>query len=190
MGRAAVSGARTTRHVALFRGINVGRAKRIAMTELRALLESFGYSGVRTLLNSGNVTFDGVAKPATWHARRIRAAVAETLGVDSLVIVKSAAEVSAALAANPLLDVASDHSRLLLAFTSEPADLAAVQALGELASGNESFAVGEHAAYLWCGDGILESPLATRLLKVLDKTGTTRNLATVLKIAALLEAAR
>jgi hypothetical protein len=36
-----------TRSVALFRGINVGKAKRIAMAELRALLESLGYGSCR-----------------------------------------------------------------------------------------------------------------------------------------------
>ena len=43
-----------TRHVALLRGINVGRAKRIAMADLRALVEGLGFGEVRTLLNSGN----------------------------------------------------------------------------------------------------------------------------------------
>jgi len=43
--------------VALLRGINVGKAKRIAMADLRALIEGLGYTDVRTLLNSGNVVF-------------------------------------------------------------------------------------------------------------------------------------
>ena len=49
--------------VALFRGVNVGRAKRIAVAELRALLESLGYGGVRTLQNRGNAVFDAPAEP-------------------------------------------------------------------------------------------------------------------------------
>ena len=47
-----------TRFVALFRGINVGKAKRIAMADLRKLLESMDYTGVATLLNSGNAVFE------------------------------------------------------------------------------------------------------------------------------------
>ena len=47
-----------TRCIAFLRGINVGRAKRIAMADLRALIEGLGFSEVRTLLNSGNVVFD------------------------------------------------------------------------------------------------------------------------------------
>ena len=39
----------TTRWVALLRGINVGRNKRIAMADVRAMLESLGNADVRTL---------------------------------------------------------------------------------------------------------------------------------------------
>jgi uncharacterized protein (DUF1697 family) len=45
------------RQEALIRGINLGRAKRVAMADLRALVEGLGYGDVRTLLNSGNVVF-------------------------------------------------------------------------------------------------------------------------------------
>ena len=41
--------------IALLRGVNVGRAKRVAMADLRSLLEGLGCTEVRTLLNSGNV---------------------------------------------------------------------------------------------------------------------------------------
>ena len=38
------------RYVALLRGINVGRNKRIPMADLRELLTSLGYTDVKTLL--------------------------------------------------------------------------------------------------------------------------------------------
>ncbi len=44
-------------HAALLRGTNVGRAKRLAMPDLKALFEQLGSRDVRTLLNSGNVAF-------------------------------------------------------------------------------------------------------------------------------------
>ena len=90
------------RYVALFRGINVGKAKRIAMADLRALLVKLGYSRVATLLNSGNVVFSGDAQPAARHGVRIRAAVANKLGVDALVIVKSRKAIADMLAENGL----------------------------------------------------------------------------------------
>ena len=72
-----------TRFVALFRGINVGKAKRIAMADLRALLTGMGYTDVQTLLNSGNATFHSPSSSAAKHATRIRVAVAQVLGVDA-----------------------------------------------------------------------------------------------------------
>ena len=86
------------RYVALFRGINVGRAKRIAMADLRALLGKLGYADVATLLNSGNAVFTANAEPAATHARRIREAVHTQLGVDAFVIVKSDKEVAGIVA--------------------------------------------------------------------------------------------
>jgi uncharacterized protein (DUF1697 family) len=53
--------------IALLRGINVGKAKRVAMEDLRALVESLGYGDVRTVLASGNVVYtstDPVARAA------------------------------------------------------------------------------------------------------------------------------
>lgn len=178
-----------SRYVALFRGINVGKAKRIAMGDLRALLEKLGYSEVRTLLNSGNAVFTADATPAEKIAQHIRAAVAKKLGVDAMVIVKSARDVSGIIAGNTLAEVATDHSRLLVAMSN---DAKAIAALGKFASrkwGEERMHVGKHAAYLWCAHGILESKVAAALLTELKDAGTTRNWATLNRIHALMEEA-
>jgi uncharacterized protein (DUF1697 family) len=67
-------------HVALLRGINVGKAKRVGMADLRALVEGLGYRDVRTLLNSGNVVF-AVPKSARGEpAARIETAIARSSG--------------------------------------------------------------------------------------------------------------
>jgi uncharacterized protein (DUF1697 family) len=174
------------RYVALFRGINVGKAKRVAMADLRALLAKLGYSRVATLLNSGNVVFSADAQPAARHGDRIRAAVAHELGVDALVIVKPQKAIAAMLAENSLLGVATDHSRLLVAVTVTARALAGVRGLARQDWGDERLQVGKHAAYLWCANGILESKVATGLLKGLEGAGTTRNWATLNRIHALM----
>jgi uncharacterized protein (DUF1697 family) len=176
-----------TKFVALFRGINVGKAKRIAMADLRALLESLGYGGVRTLLNSGNAVFSAPDAPQARHAQAIQEAVRSQLGVDALVVVKSAKDMAAVVAGNPLIEHADDASRLLVALTSHAQALAAVDSLAQADWGPEKLHVGQHAAYVWCANGILESKLAVALLKELAAGGTTRNWATVEKIHALLQ---
>ena len=49
------------RNIALLRGINLGSKRRVAMADLRALLEALGYTDVRTVLASGNAIFTGLA---------------------------------------------------------------------------------------------------------------------------------
>ena len=174
------------RYVALFRGINVGKAKRIAMADLRTLLGKLGYADVQTLLNSGNAVFTGASEAATKHADRIRQAVLKKTGVDALVIVKSARDMAGVIAGNELDKIAGDHSRLLVALTNESKALASVKALALAEWGDERIHVGKHAAYLWCANGILESKAVGALLKGLDGAGTTRNWATINKIHALM----
>ena len=174
------------RYVALFRGINVGKAKRIAMADLRTLLEKLGYTGVKTLLNSGNAVFTSGSGTTAAHAKRIHDAVAKQLGVDARVIVKSAQEVAGIMAGNALGKIASDHSRLLVAMTDDARVLAAIGTLASRPWGAEKVHVGKHAAYVWCADGILESQALTAVLKALEGGGTTRNWATLGKIHDLL----
>lgn len=177
------------RYVALFRGINVGKAKRIAMADLRTLLGKLGYEDARTLLNSGNAVFSADSQPADRIAARIRAQVAKKLGVDALVIVKSAAEVTGILAGNALAKVATDGSRLLVAMAQDSKAIAALKKIARQEWGDEQVHVGKHAAYLWCANGILESKAAVALLSDLEGIGTTRNWSTLNKIHALMDGA-
>lgn len=176
------------RYVALFRGINVGKAKRIAMADLRALLEELGFSNVGTLLNSGNALFSAPATPAGRLAARIHAAVAKELGVEARVIVKSADDVAAMVKGNRLEAHCSDDSRLLVAMTGDAGELAAARAVARDDWGDERVHLGKHAAYVWCARGILESAALAALSKSLGGAATTRNWATLRKIHALLSA--
>lgn len=172
--------------VALLRGVNVGKAKRVPMAELRALLGDLGYTGVATLLNSGNAVFDATKGSPATHAADIAGAIASKLHVDVPVIVKSAEELASIVDDNTLAPEASDHSRLLVAFVQDPVDLQPLVAGTEpWVVAPERFLVGRSAAYLHCANGILESKAATALLGKAGKAATTRNWATVLKLKAL-----
>src|SRR5436190_7440489 len=176
-----------TRYVALFRGINIGRAKRIAMGDLRRLIEGLGFGNVATLLNSGNVVFDAPDERPADIASRIRSSVAKKLGVDAFVVVKTAKDVAAVIAGNQLGKHTGDPSRLLVAVTTDAASLAKLAPLVKTQWKDESVHVGKHAAYVWCPNGSLESKVAVALLKGLEEKGTTRNWATIEKIDALLK---
>lgn len=176
------------RYVALLRGINVGKAKRLAMADLRALMADLGFANVRTLLNSGNAVFDARAGSADAHAKRLRAAILERAGVDCEVIVKTAADLAAAIAEHPLRAHADDDARMLAMFTQSASTLAELKPLQAGDWAPEAFAVGEHAAWLWCANGVIESRVAKAVAKVLKERGTARNRATLEKLQAMVQA--
>ena len=171
--------------VALLRGINVGRARRVPMADLRALLCGLGYKRVATLLNSGNAVFRAQRGTAAKHSANIAAAISTQLNVEVPVIVKSASELAAIVSENPIKAKAEEYSRFLVAFAQDTKALSSLAAIQSLVAPSERFAVGKNAAYLLCAAGILESKAWQALLGKAGKSATTRNWATVLKLQAL-----
>jgi len=170
--------------VALLRGINVGKAKRVAMADLRTLLEELGYGEVRTLLNSGNAVFSS-ADAVSDAPRRIEGAIQERLGVTCRVMVVGGASLEVIARENPLQEVGNNPSRLMVAFPGSRADLAKLRPLLKQSWGAERLAVGATAAYLWIPDGVIQSQLSKAVDRAMGDGVTTRNWATVLKLAAM-----
>ncbi|KQV53822.1 MULTISPECIES: DUF1697 domain-containing protein [unclassified Duganella] len=174
------------RLIALLRGINVGRAKRVAMADLRKVLSDMGYSDVRTLLNSGNVVFDCDTADAADSALHIEEALVLKLGVPAKVTVIEAAQLAEIVKENSLQHVADDHSRLLVAVLNKPEeDRSKLEPLARQRWQPEAFALGRHAAYIWCPDGVLASRAAAAMGKALGDAVTSRNWSTISKLHAM-----
>ncbi len=150
-------------YVALLRGVNVGKAKRVPMAELRDVLAGLGCTDVTTLLNSGNAVFKSAARSPAGCAARIARALAERFEFDVPVVVKSARELAAIVAGNPLRFTEADHSSLLVAFVQDAGQLARLRRLDSLVVPPEQYAVGSHGAYLLCASGLLESKAGCRV---------------------------
>lgn len=172
------------RYIALLRGVNVGRAKRIAMADLRKLVESLGYTGVRSLLNSGNVVFDAPVPPLE-AARAIEEAMVLRLGVAARVFVLGRDAMAAIIDDNPLLHLADDHARLFAFVLTGEAQRAIAACLCERGWEPEVLALGRHAVYVWCPEGLLDSAAAAALGKGLGDGTTSRNWHTMTKLHAL-----
>jgi uncharacterized protein (DUF1697 family) len=173
------------RQVALLRGINVGGKKKVAMADLRALVEGLGHTDVVTYINSGNVVFTSGASGAGRAdlETAIEQAIEAELGLEVAVMVRTHDELAAAADANPFPDAVP--ARLLLSFLREaPADgsFAAAEAVE---SGADEFRVDGTTVYLHCPDGIGRSKLAEALSKPKLGVATSRNLATVRKLVEL-----
>jgi uncharacterized protein (DUF1697 family) len=181
-------GPRLPRYVALLRGVNNIGSRRVAMADLRALFERLGFREVSTLLNSGNVVFSDPTGGRGDVGARIERALAARLRLSAAVIVLSAAEVVASVRRNPLADVATNPSHLLVIALRAPSERKRLRPLLERRWAPEALALGRRVAWLWCARGVAKSPLWTAVDRALVRTGTARNLATMTKLMAVVRA--
>jgi uncharacterized protein (DUF1697 family) len=173
------------RYVALVRGINVGRAKRVAMADLRKLVSDLGFADVRSLLNSGNIVFSAAQLAPAKAAAAIENALVLKLGVAARVMVLSSTELAAIVSDNSLLALADDHARLMVFVIADPSLREHVAVLCQGDGGAGVMALGRHAAYVWCPTGVLDSAPAAEIGKLLGDATTARNWHTVTKLHRL-----
>jgi uncharacterized protein (DUF1697 family) len=166
------------RAVALLRGINVGKGKRIAMEDLRAVASSLGWTDVSTLLATGNLFFTSPRGTPATLAAALEKALVRDAGLSSRVVVLSASQVETVLREQPFGAKADNPSRLIAGAYIDESARAALLPLTKKDWGRGAFALGTHAAYMWCPDGILESPLVEAVAKAAQDTLTSRNWAT------------
>ena len=173
------------RLVVLLRGINLGPANRVAMADLRALLEDLGYEDVSTHLQSGNAVVTAAATPAA-VAKAVEKAMADRLGVDVAAVVRRGGELARIVAADRLGDVADDPAKRMVIFLPAKASRSALRALEREDFGDERLEAAGREVYAWCPGGIGRSPLMTAIGKTeLGRTGTARNWRTVTRLAEM-----
>ena len=174
-----------TQYVALLRGINVGKNKRVPMAELRDLLTELGYENPATLLNSGNAVFDATGS-TTEIQSALETGIAKRFGFEVDVVIRSIKQIDAVLKLNPLEEVASDDSMYVVAFLSDKPDAKAAKALQAEDWKPEQLVIKGGELYAWCPNKINDSPLLKAAGKAkLSDHMTVRNWRTVHKIAEL-----
>jgi uncharacterized protein (DUF1697 family) len=175
----------TTTQIALLRGINVGRNKRLPMGRLRELLGELGYADVRTHLQSGNAILTSGKRPDR-VAREIAQGIEREFGFDVEVVVRTRDELDAVIAGNPMPEHTDQPAKLLVAFLSAAPKAERVKKLdpAEFAPDEIHFS-GRHA-YLWYPKGVIDAKIGpTFWEKHVGVSATTRNWTTVTKLASL-----
>jgi uncharacterized protein (DUF1697 family) len=163
----------------LLRGINVGKGNRLAMADLRAVLEGLGCEDVTTYLNSGNAL---VTADPDGLAERVETA----LPLPVRVVVFTAGEVAEAVAGCPWPDRAHTSPKLVhvgyLDRQPSPAELALLGAR----HGDDEVAAGPRVLYLSYANTSVRSPLERAFARAkLDVVMTTRNWTTATKLVEL-----
>src|SRR5262249_14511756 len=93
------------RYAVLLRGINVGGNKKIAMADLRRLLEKLGFSEVSTLLQSGNAIVTSQLSAAK-AASVCEKGIEDAFGMSVRCLVLTGAQLRAVIDAHPMAGVA------------------------------------------------------------------------------------
>jgi uncharacterized protein (DUF1697 family) len=171
------------RVAALLRGVNIGPNKRIAMADLRAIVESLGHTDAETYLQSGNVVFTPKRR-AKDLAAPLSAAIREATGHDVPVVVRTGEELARIVDANPYS--VDDPTKVVVAFLADEVDLGDL-ALGDLSSYlPDELTIAGRDLYVSVPNGQGRSKLMEALTKrSLPTTLTVRNWRTVEALAEL-----
>ena len=158
----------------------------IAMNALRERGESLGLSEVRTLLQSGNLTFKSTGVAAKLE-KRFEAATKKRFDREVAFMVRSATEWKTLITANPFPSEAEkDPSHLVVLCLKDIPTVGALEALKKAIVGREYLEARGRELYLVYPDGIGNSKLTNAVIdRRLGTIGTGRNWNTVRKIAIL-----
>lgn len=169
------------------RGVNLGPTRRLSMPELREVLGSAGYPGVRTYLQSGNLVLDADDRPDQL-AERLQNVIEQSFGLQTAVVVRTENELRSVIDANPFPEAAAaDPTKVHVTFLEPMPPPAVWDAVVTDSFQPDVFEVGEGVVYLHLPDGMARTKLPGSLERATpDSTSTTRNWRTVTKLAEML----
>jgi len=163
-------------YIALLRAVNVGGTGKLPMVELKAMCESLGFQSVRTYIASGNAVFHSKKSEPQVKAA-LEQALAVYAGKPVGVLVRTAAEMAAVLAANPFPKMPGNYTHAIF-LDAAPLAGALAAVTGQV---NEVLHLGTREVYVYYADGAGQSKLKIPCAK----TGTARNMNTVAKLAEM-----
>ncbi len=174
------------RHVALLRGINVGGKHALPMKDLAAMFEGAGCADVGTYIQSGNVVFSASAAVARKVPELVEGAIVKRFRFAAPVQTRSADELRAIVAENPLLEKGADPATLAVVFLAQKPSPKQVAALDPNRSPGDTFVVSDREIYLRCPNGFARSKLTNAWLDTtLATISTSRNWRTTTKLLEL-----
>ena len=134
---------------AFLRAINDGPGRVVKMNVLRQTFESLGFSGVATLLASGNVVSETRAKDVGMLERKIERRLKQTLGYNVPVFIRTHAELKKIAALEFLEDSEIHGADLNIILLADDLDERSKAELGSLTTPTDGFRVHGREVYWW-----------------------------------------
>lgn len=174
--------ARARRYVLLLRGINVGGHNKVPMADLREIVAGIGCTDVTTYIQSGNVIASSMLAARTL-ASRLESALGQRFGFRPRTMVRTRAEITKVLAANPFAD--QDPSKVHVGFlTSAPGKKSTMPSTME-SGPDRAIIIGAHV-YLYYPNGVGRTEMTRApMWREINDICTVRSLRTVTKLAEM-----
>ena len=176
-----------TVYIVLFRG--VGGKTQLPTARLRAALGEAGFENVSTYINSGNAVLRSSLSRAE-TAKRIAELVDREFGFTKDIHLVTRAEWAKIIAQNPFEGIAKVPKFLHAAVLGGVPEKAKIESIESVAAEGEGFIVIGKVAYLHTPSGLGTSKMAEKFDRTIGVPNTARNWNTVLKLAALADAAQ
>jgi uncharacterized protein (DUF1697 family) len=171
-------------YAALLRAVNLGARNRLAMADLRRVVEEAGGEDVQTYVQSGNVVFRSPAGSALLE-RSLTEGI-RGLGVETVVMLRTAKQLGQLVANNPFVKAGADPAKLHVAFLAGRPDADGARRLRKGAFAPEELALATGAVYLHMPSGYGRAKLGNAFIeKELGVPATTRNWRTACTLAEL-----
>jgi uncharacterized protein (DUF1697 family) len=156
------------------------------MEDLRAMLESLGFSGVQTYVQSGNVVFRTDARDMARLVKRIEQTFESTFGFHSDVLLRTAAEMLGVIAQNPFEGRGIEPAKLLVWFLEKDPTPECREKFSHIPISPEEAHLGVREIYIYYPNGMGRSKLPmAKIERALTCTGTGRNWNTVEKLTEM-----
>ena len=166
-----------TSYVALLRGVNLVGKSTLRMADLRAIAEELGLKGARTFIASGNLLFTS-SKAEEKLRQALEKRLREHMSKDVRVMLRTAKEMAAVVAANPFPEVPGNSVLAFFLNDPPPSNLSDTVRNCD----DERVEPGVREVYVAYGEkGIGRS----RIRIPAAEAGTGRNMNTVAKLAEL-----
>jgi len=176
-----------TVYAALLRGVNVGGVK-LGMSDLRRVAAAAGCVEPRTFIQSGNLVFSTARRDAEKVGGELRSALKAELGLDIAVIMRTKAELAAAIDANPFLKAGGNPASQSVAFFADDVDPALLADIDLTKYEPEAARVHKREVYFNLPKGTGHSPMLKDIGRRKGLTiGTMRNWRTTLAVLAMMD---
>jgi uncharacterized protein (DUF1697 family) len=168
-------------HAVFLRGVNLAAKRRVSNDKLREVLEGLGLEEASGFRTSGNAVFTAGRESEAKLTQRIEAGLADALGFDVTVFLRTAKELKAIAAQEPFPPkvVAKSKGKLQVSILPRKPTAAKQKEVLAMATDQDPLAFGERELYWLPSGGLMDSDLdMTKLDKVIGPT-TRRTMGTI-----------